>query len=360
MRRPLASSLSLCVMAIALGACAGSTPSASSGGATAASTDGATGAPSAGDSTTTVTTTAEQSGDARKQAQDPISDFLGFGEARAPSESDLAKQRQVEDLIQSCMQAEGFTYTTIDPAASASAPAPGPWSLPPEQFAATYGYGITTIDKDDMAKPNDDASDPLAGKSLSEKAAYYQALYGGFVTIDSEGNLTKRAPKDGTTPTTSGTKSCSQKASEAVYGIQVETAPSDNPFSALEGEMSAMWDRIKNDQRLVDATKKWSDCMADAGYPGYSQLSDAMEAVNSRANEVLGQNRDQTPSDPQVLTDLRAFEISVATADFACKGDFDVVNQSVTREIENAFINDHRDELERYRDAIAAGTVGKG
>jgi hypothetical protein len=50
----------------------------------------------------------------------------------------------------------------------------------------------------------------------------------------------------------------------------------------------------------------------------------------------------------------------VATADDACHHDYDAVHQAVTDEIENAFIDDHRDDLERYRDAIAAATVGKG
>jgi hypothetical protein len=345
MRRPFASPLSLCVLAIALAACGGSAQSASSGG-----------------SSTTATTAAGPSANGREW--DPISVFLGIAAAATPSEADLAKERQVEELIRSCMQAEGFTYIPIDPATSTSAPTQGPWSLPPAQFAATYGYGITTIDRDARSEPNGDPNDAaVARMSITEKAAYYQALYGDLVTVDANGNLTKRALPDGSRPTTSGNKSCSQQASEAVFGVTDEAAaPADNPFSALEGEMSAMSDRIRSDQRLFDATKKWSDCMADAGYPGYADIKNAIMAVDDRANEVLGPNGDQTPSDPQALTDLRAFEIAVATADFSCRGDYDAVRKTVTDEIQNAFINDHRSELERYRDAIAAGTAtfGKG
>jgi hypothetical protein len=345
MRRPFASSLSLCVLAISLAACGGSAQSASSDG-----------------SPTTATTTAAQSANGREW--DPIEVFLGITDTGEPSEEDLAKERQVEELIQSCMQAEGFTYIPVDPATATQAPTKGPWSLPPAQFAATYGYGITTIDRDARSDPSTDPNDAaVAAMSITEKSAYYQALYGDFVTVDANGNLTKRPLPDGSSPTSSGNKSCSQKASEAVFGVTAAAAaPADNPFSALEGEMSAMSDRIRSDQRLFDATKKWSDCMADAGYPGYTDIKDAIRAVDDRANSVLGPNGDQPPSDPQVLTDVRAFEIAIATADFSCRGDYDAVRKTVTDEIQNAFINDHRDELERYRDAIAAGTAnfGKG
>jgi hypothetical protein len=306
---------------------------------------------------TTTTTTA--TGDAAEKPRDPLSDFLGFGREQGPSDDDLAEERRVQDLVQSCMQAQGFTYTTIDPAVTASAPAPGPWSLPGDQFAATYGYGITTIDKKSFASPKDANADAVAAMSPSEKQAYYQALYGDIVTVDAEGNLQKRAPKDGSPPTTSGTKSCSQQASDEVYGATTETVPAANPFADLEREMSAMWDRIENDQRVVDAVEKWSGCMADAGHQGYGQLDAPRNAVNSRADQVLGPNRDQT-ADPQAIADLHAFEISVATADHACRHDYDSVHDEVTDEIETAFIDEHRDDLERYRDAIAAGTVGKG
>jgi hypothetical protein len=287
--------------------------------------------------------------------------FLGIAAASEPSAEDLAKERQAEEFIQSCMRAEGFTYIPRDPAASTDRPTDGPWSLPPAQFAATYGYGITTINRDNGSQQNDDPNDAAAAHmSITERRAYYQALYGDFVTIDESGNLTKRPREEGTTPTTSGDKSCSQKADEALFGVRAEPDPSaDNPFSALEGELQAMSDRIRADQRLFDATTKWSDCMADTGYPGYSDIKGAIIAVETRSTELLGPNLEQTP-DPQALTDLRAFEIAVATADFSCRGDYDAVRKTVTDEVQNAFINDHRAELERYRDAIAAGTVSFG
>jgi hypothetical protein len=342
MRHPLVSCLPLSVLAIALGACGGSAPSSSSG-------------------SSTTTTTAGQSVNGREW--DPIEVFLGLDASGEPSEEDLAKERQAEEFIQSCMQAEGFTYIPRDPAASTDRPTDGPWSLPPAQFAATYGYGITTINRDNGSQGNDDPNAAaVEAMSITEKRAYYHALYGDFVTIDDNGDLTKRPREEGTTPTTSGDKSCSQKADEAVFGVRDEPDPSaDNPFSALEGELQAMSDRIRADQRLVDATTTWSDCMADAGYPGYSDIKDAIFAVDTRATELLGPDLEQTP-DPQALTDLRAFEIAVATADFSCRGDYDAVRKTVTDQIQNAFINDHRAELERYRDAIAAGTanLGKG
>src|SRR6185369_15236888 len=78
----------------------------------------------------------------------PLGELLGFGTVTPVSAEDLAKdaeqERQVQDQIVSCMQAQGFTYVAVTfdrtPAAS------DPYSLPPKEFAEQYGYGISTID----------------------------------------------------------------------------------------------------------------------------------------------------------------------------------------------------------------------
>jgi hypothetical protein len=147
----------------------------------------------------------------------------------------------------------------------------------------------------------------VAGITVGEQA-YYQALYGDFVTVDADGNLQKRAPQDGSAPTTSSTKSCSQQASDEVYGATADTVPAADPFTDLESEMSAMWDRIENDQRVLDAAKKWSDCSQMQATRATCGSSDAMGAVDSRPVMSSGRTviRPRTPRRSPTYTHSRS------------------------------------------------------
>ena len=61
---------------------------------------------------------------------------------------------------------------------------------------------------------------------------------------------------------------------------------------------------------------------------------------------------DDRASDP--LADLQRLEIGMAVADNGCKAEFGSVHDEVTREYQQRFVDQHRAELEEYRDAIAA------
>ena len=74
----------------------------------------------------------------------------------------------------------------------------------------------------------------------------------------------------------------------------------------------------------------------------------------------MGDAMDPAAADPGALQELRAYEIAVATADLACRAEYDAVRNQVQTEVEESFIDEHRAELEQYRDAIAAGDVGGG
>jgi hypothetical protein len=290
----------------------------------------------------------------------PLDEFLGFG--TAPSEEDQAEwdqqQRQVEQLIAECMNAQGFEYTPIDPSSVPSDA--GPWDLPPDEFAQQYGYGITTIEREDFTSGDPNAA-MVEAMSVPEKQAYYQALYGDMIAIDENGAIDKRMPS-AEAATEPETESCSAQASTEVYGEGTEVTRTDDgdPFAALNQEMSALYERVEGDQRVVDARTAWSSCMADAGYPGLVDIYDASAEVSDRATALMGESMDPAAADPAALEELRAYEIGVATADLDCRVDYDAVRQEVQTELEHAFIDEHRGELEQYRDAIAAGSVGAG
>jgi hypothetical protein len=294
----------------------------------------------------------------------PLDEFLGFGADQRSAEeieSDHAKARQVEDLIAACMSEQGFDYVARDPS-DESLFESGPWSLPPDEFARQYGYGISTIDESNNGQSSDPNQQIVEGMGSAERRAYFQALYGDAIAVDDDGNITKRGPAtDVAEPQMND--SCSATASATVYGDSSDESrddPAADPFAALEQEMSALYERVSSDQRVVDATAAWSSCLADAGFPGYSEPTDPVVDVDSRASEVMGDRRDPSTADPAELEELRTFEVAVATADYECRVPLDDVQHAVQTELEQQFIDEHRAELEQFRDAMAAGEVGKG
>jgi hypothetical protein len=334
-----------CALALILPACGGS--------------DDTSGA---GDPTTTAAADGGDSdGATAVRWLSPLDQFLGYGvEPTAEQQAEWdQQQRRTEQLIAECMHAQGFEYTPFEP--SSTSATSGPWDLPAADFAQQYGYGITTIEPDAFPSSDPNAA-AVEAMSVPEKQAYYEALYGGSITVDETGDVVKRGPITDS-PAGPDTKSCSAQANAEVYGDggQVAaTSSDDDPFAALHEELSALYDRVENDPRVADARRAWSDCMAEAGHPGFADVYDASAEVNDRAIALMGEDMDQAAADPAALAELRAYEIEVATADLACRTDYDAVHQDVQTEVEQSFIDEHRAELEQYRDAIATGTVGVG
>jgi hypothetical protein len=273
-------------------------------------------------------------------------------------EADAEDLRRVEQLTRDCMREQGYEYVPLEVSASDLADDDdesgigGQWELPSAEFAEQYGYGMFTRDDDatEFETPNDAL---LATMSDSEQAAWDEALYGRFDEATGE----------------SVTPGCSGEAMVAVYG---DTGSTDEEFEALLVEIDALYARVDTDPRVAEASRIWADCMADAGYPGLSAPTDALdlvqlrfdqlaagatfpeEAVNGDEPLILGDESVLTPADRQ---ELRAYEIAVATADYACQeGDgryLDVVYE-VTVEVEQRFMAEHREELDRYGEALAS------
>ena len=62
--------------------------------------------------------------------------------------------------------------------------------LPPDRFAARFGYGISTAPPTDRGGPPVDPNDKIvAAMSVAERVAYQHALYGAATPLDSQGYL---------------------------------------------------------------------------------------------------------------------------------------------------------------------------
>ena len=56
-----------------------------------------------------------------------------------------------------------------------------------------------------------------------------------------------------------------------------------------------------------------------------------------------------------LVAELREEEIALAVTDLGCRGDYQTVHDEVRVELEKQFVQDHLEELERYRDVTGGG-----
>lgn len=305
----------------------------------------------------------------------PTSTGFGFGgmavateDDREPTEEERRNFQRTEELTAECMRDEGFEYL---PQSFDSMMSPSfvdeAYSLEPEEFARTYGYGISTLtfggDVEESKDPNKEIRNAL---SDSAQEAYDQALWGDIgdepvVLEDSGGASVSVSPDD---------MGCSGKAYDEVYGDSEEAtaAPEQNldKFEGLIDDVSALWERVRNDQRVVDASAAWANCMADGGYPDFETPDDANGSVFDKMME-LQTSEDGDPSgsgavkigpdmdvDPEKLAELKEYELDLATVDYACQQEHYLeVHNEVAFELEEEFLEANRAELERYRDQPA-------
>ena len=304
----------------------------------------------------------------------PLEEFMGWDvDVRGQDipDEELQKFAEVERLVAECMAAEGFDYTPLEPELAAN-----PFTFPgadlsPADYAAQYGYGITTIDEQALgqeaaaANPNEQMLD-----SLSEAARYawHVAENGALAAAEKFG---REVPTDA-----DAHPGCRPEAEEAVWGNRDKgQVPAE--YDRIREQMDALWDRIFGDTRVADAASRWLDCMADAGFPELTHPDDARTEIARRHWELYGLDypsfqdegprrpgRDIPPPSPDprggeltdaaALEELQEYEIGVAVADLDCRADYDATVVEVRADVEQQFIEANRAELERYRDALAA------
>jgi len=314
----------------------------------------------------------------------PLEEYMGEGFANSnsggfqiavragggPQESDeeqLAKQRKVEDATAACMKTAGFEYVAVPPESNPKSKFNDAFNLPPDKFAEQYGYGISTIDwskmgPDDSSNPNTAIRNKL---SATAKKAYDKALNGQFG--DSNGAIA--LPADGKNNAKIDT-GCRGKAAESVYGKGDDKMNDFRKYDSLFKDLDALRKRIEADQRVVDATAAWSDCLADAGHAGFKKTDEPRKKVSDKLDALTGNNSSpQAPKsgkitavgppsfdkvDAQKLADLRKFEIELAKADQGCKAKvYDAPYKKAQFELEKEFVTEHKAELEAYRDGMA-------
>jgi hypothetical protein len=320
---------------------------------------------------------AEPAGDEEPQPS-PLEEFMGWDPRLRTemSEEDLQKNREVEDRVVECMRAEGFEYVAQDPSADPAGLSDID-ALPPDEFAAQYGYGITTIDRQaaiDQAREADPNTAIVAGLSDAARRQYFEAMNGAASAAEKFG---EPPPSEAEADAQPG---CRPQAEEAVFGSQ-EKPPLPADLEEVRREIDALDDQVRSDPRVDAAAAAWADCMVDAGHPELVHPDEVRREIARRWWQLYGlelpdglvePGGDPRPGgirpgvpgpraidgqqpDPAALAELRQYEVDVAVADLGCRPAYDDVVRDVRDEVERAFIEDHRAELEHFRDTLALG-----
>ncbi|MGW6280400.1 hypothetical protein [Kribbella sp. NPDC055071] len=326
-------------------------------------------APVAGDQKSDKSPLAEYMGDGFVSSGGGMVRATRIGGGGALSEEELAKQRKVEDATAACMKTAGFEYVAVPPESQPKSKFDDAFNLPPDKFAEQYGYGISTIDWS-KAGPGSDDNDPNKkirdALSPAAQKAYDKALNGpnagpgGVVAIPADGAKSTDDKVD---------LGCRGKASEEVFGKGEDRTNTFKKFDSLFKDIEALSKSIEADQRVVDATGAWSDCLADAGHPGFKKVSDPQEQVTKKLDALTGNTPPPSGKKPGAtlggppsfdkvdsakLAELRKFEIALAVDDQKCKASkYDAQYKKAQYELEQEFVNQHKAELESYRDEVA-------
>lgn len=276
-----------------------------------------------------------------------------------------AQMARAEEITAACMLEHGFTYVPIDYSGGGGTPPPVEepdvvWGT--LEFAETYGYGATTDPWSDSGPVMEDPVEPwvdpndgyVDGLSETERQAYNLALYGE--EHHGAGAAEYRWEDAG----------CSGRAQHEVY--DTPGGLTEDELIELQEGMGALGSAVAADPRVVAAAARWADCMADAGHPGLTAVTDAEEAVYEAVNEVYERayadvERDAPMTEEQwqaleaetgpQLAALTAWEIETAVDDLRCRAEvgYDEIEHQVDVEHQEEFVAEHRAELDAWLEA---------
>jgi hypothetical protein len=169
-------------------------------------------------------------------------------------------------------------------------------------------------------------------------------------------------------PSSPADMGCYGKASEKIYGKQKQFDENAwKKYDSMFKDLEALRKRMENDQRVKDASKAWSDCMADKGYPDFKKPGDAQSSVwdkfsaASQQGTAEGNETSKPAAKPMPMKldaakrkEIRELELKLAPIDYECQDKhFTKPAKEVQFELEKEFLEQHKTQLESYRDMMS-------
>ena len=252
-------------------------------------------------------------------------------------------EREAEANLIECMADAGFDFV-VDP------------SLPPEvsedlvverDYVDEHGFGIITRFRDWFAEADFDTGgrdlnrEYLTTLTSDQMRAYFLALEG---EIAEPGQISENP-------------GCRGRAADEAYALW-------NTFLAELPNFTALGEERDTHPDWLVAQSEWRDCMLGKGFD-YAEpemmrtdvenrMSEDVSSVFSQAGLPLVEEDGEWVLDPEadaLLTELQAFEIEAATANWECNQPLLDRFLAVEREVQQAFVDRNQDTI----DALLAG-----
>lgn len=301
----------------------------------------------------------------------PLAELLGYSTDPADQAAELQRyieqERKVQQAIVACMKQEGFDYVAQDPAAfMGSSGFDEDIAFDSKEWAEKYGFGMSTtfgsegFGSPGVTPPTDPNQAYVESLSEAERAAYDKALYGEMPTFD---------------PTSADTTAMASFEPSGCDGeARRSTDVTQAFYSEFGDEMQEIYEGIQNDPAIVAAIEQWTSCMAKAGYEYdtpdqmYEEASKKMEpfygagsfggsgsvatiVTDEQASGAAGDATGITapeppPIDEAKLAEVQAWEKKVAVANWDCSRDLNRVQQEVSAQREQEFIDANRAQID--------------
>lgn len=269
---------------------------------------------------------------------------LGF----SADDATAAAVRQ-EEIVAACMSEQGFEYipdTSGYQFVDTAAIDPPPGS---REFAEQFGYGFAAAPEEMRATssgagPNEAV---IAAMSPEEYESYTRALWGDDAVDAASGGEVELG-------------GCVREARNKVWGDR----EADHVRADLEDEIARIDAEVApTDPLVMAAAGEWSECMADAGHPGYASPPDAEQAAwdawmafndGIAADPTLGVV-DDDGGGPAGEAGLAAQEASLATADWDCRAaaDYDSAWGAARDRLQQEYVDAHRTELDAWVEELS-------
>jgi hypothetical protein len=317
-------------------------------------------------------------GDAGADDRESLADFIpgmpSFDPAdQAAAEAQYRQQeQQVQEAIRDCMAAEGFEYVPYTPSEDEFFSGPET----EEEYAKEYGLGIAPDllrqgEFDEAAMQEYEDANPntaiVNAMDEAEQHEYYRVLYGDEPDIDFE---TATEEEIDAVYQDFQPDGCEPNAYEDVYAQDASEAFYQEFGQAMEENFT----RLEADPRIVELEQQWSSCMSDQGYD-FADQQDASVYILRKLEEVgaitdlevdsegMGWGYGSEAIEPgsaieAAVHEIADEEIEIAVASLSCRDGFEEVYQEVYQDAEARFIEEHRAELEQFRDENSSPTVG--
>lgn len=309
-----------------------------------------------------------------------LADLYGGDMSPEEQEQQMAEQeREVQEIIATCMAEEGFEYIPVTYDHSFIAFDDDDWGS--KEWAEQYGYGITTDPWADQeqVEPVEEWTDPnddyVMAMSPGEQEAYYEALYGPMDFAEDDGEWVEG--DDMAVEYDWEEAGCQGLAQHEVYDQDNAQAMWEDPaFSEFFAAAERIYEEVERDPKVAEINEEWAACMADAGFDGMTRPDEASnefyeewERLYTEADaqidwenidwEALGPNADPVRDaiGEDVLAEMREREIATAVADSTCKEDLGTESKyfAVQFEYEEEFVKTWQAEI----DALVA-SYGQG